>query len=55
MFLFAKRKKLEESYRKWLSENPQVKDCAFSFISFLELNNLIDVKKALEFIEKMEE
>ena len=55
MLLFGKRKKLEEAYRKWLSENPQVKDCAFNCISFLELNNLINVEKALEFIEKMEE
>lgn len=55
MLLFGKRKKLEEAYRKWLLENPQIEDCAFSFISFLELNNLINVEKALEFIEKMEE
>lgn len=55
MLLFTRRKKLEEAYRKWLSENPQVKDCAFSCISFLELNNLINIDRALEFIEKMEE
>lgn len=55
MLLFTRRKKLEEAYRKWLSENPQAKDCAFSCISFLKLNNLINVDRALEFIEKMEE
>ena len=36
MVLFKERKELEEQYKQWLKENPEVKDCPFNVITFLQ-------------------
>lgn len=36
MNLFSDRRKMEQEYLAWLKENPEIKDCPFSVISFLE-------------------
>lgn len=51
MLLFSKRKELAKIYEKWIKENG-VKDCAESVISFLHINELINSRKATEFINK---
>ena len=53
--LFSERQKLEKEYYKWLEENPNVKPCPFSVISFLDINkNLVsnDDFKKIEVLEK---
>lgn len=52
MLFFNKRKQLEELYQKFLKENPEVKDCSFSVITFLVGEGLINEEKALERIDK---
>ena len=37
MVLFKERKELEEQYKQWLEENPEVKDCPFNVITFLQI------------------
>lgn len=45
MNLFNDRYKIADEYTKWLLVNPEVKDCAFSVISFLEGRGLLkDIK-----------
>lgn len=34
---FSERRKLADMYEAWLKENPKVKDCPFSVISFLAI------------------
>lgn len=38
---FSDRKKLTTEYEKWLSQEPELKDCAFNVISFLEGKGLL--------------
>ena len=52
---FSERQKLEKQYYKWLEENPNVKPCPFSVISFLDGNkNLVsnDEFNKIEILEK---
>lgn len=51
ILLFKDRKKLEEAYKKWLSENKGVADTSFNVISFLELNNLLCYKKIKKYFK----
>lgn len=51
--LFSRRAKLAELYSSWVTTNG-VKNCAFSVITFLSSNHLLDIDKAYEFIEKAE-
>lgn len=51
ILFFKDRKKLEEEYKKWLSENKGVADTSFNVISFLELNNLLDYKKVKKYFK----
>lgn len=58
MNLFSERKRLEEQYKEWLKNNPQAADCAFSVITFLDLQDrLIDNadKKAFAKLAEYEE
>jgi hypothetical protein len=45
---FSERKKIADQYNQWLQENPQIKDCPFNVISYLEsigrLKNEFDMK-----------
>ena len=53
--LFNERQKLAKEYEKWLEENPNVKPCPFTVISFLDINkNLVsnDEFKKIEVLEK---
>lgn len=34
--LFSDRRKIEQEYLEWIKQNPEVKDCPFTVISFLE-------------------
>lgn len=36
MNLFSDRRKMEQEYLEWIKQNPEVKDCPFTVISFLE-------------------
>lgn len=38
---FSDRKKLTTEYEKWLAQEPELKDCAFNVISFLESKGLL--------------
>ena len=48
--LFSKRARLADLSEKWNRENG-VKECAFSTITYLHANDLIDTEKALAFLE----
>ena len=36
MNLFSDRRKIEQEYLDWIKQNPEIKDCPFTVISFLE-------------------
>lgn len=36
MNLFSDRRRIEQEYLEWIKQNPEVKDCPFTVISFLE-------------------
>lgn len=36
MNLFSDRRKIEQEYLEWIKQNPEIKDCPFTVISFLE-------------------
>ena len=50
MLFFTDRKKLSEKYMKWI-EQEKVSNCPFNVISFLELNDLLNRKKVIKFLE----
>lgn len=50
MLFFSCRKKLEEEYMKWVKKE-KVANCPFNVISFLEMNNLLNRKKVVKFLE----
>lgn len=43
--LFSERDKLAEEYKIWLKENPQVEDCPFNVVTFLDSRNLLINKR----------
>lgn len=51
MFLFNKRHNLSKMFDKWAKENNAV-NCSLNVITWLDLNDLIDVEKALKFLEE---
>lgn len=55
MLFFSQRKLIADSYEKWLSENPSVKDCPLTLISFLVSMDLIDEEKAMDYLRESEE
>ena len=52
MILFGDRKKIEEAYKEWLKENPQVEDCPFNVISFMVGEGLVKNRTETDFYEK---
>lgn len=52
MVLFGDRKKIEEAYKGWLKENPQVADCPFNVISFMAGEGLVKDRTETDFYEK---
>lgn len=36
MNLFSDRRRIEQEYLDWIKQNPEIKDCPFTVISFLE-------------------
>lgn len=46
--LFSERNKLAEEYRKWLLNNPEIKDCPFNIISFLDGKNILSKQSGKE-------
>ena len=54
MVLFGDRKKIEEAYKEWLKENPQVADCSFNVISFMVGEGLIKDRTETDFYERGE-
>lgn len=51
MILFSARKRLEDAYKEWLKENPDIADCPLNVISFFQINNLLDEIKVKEYLE----
>lgn len=49
MVLFGDRKKIEEAYKEWLKENPQVADCPFNVISFMVGEGLVKDRTETDF------
>lgn len=39
--LFSERNKLAEEYKVWLKENPEIEDCPFNVVTFLDSRNLL--------------
>ena len=39
--LFSERNKLAEEYKVWLKENPEIEDCVFNVVTFLDSRNLL--------------
>lgn len=52
MILFGDRKKIEEAYKEWLKENPQVADYPFNVISFMVGEGLVKDRTETDFYEK---
>lgn len=48
MIFFNKRKEIQEEYEKWLKDNPDVRDCVFNVITFLESKHWLDENKIIE-------
>lgn len=41
MNFFSARRKMEQEYIAWITENPEIKDCTFTVISFLEMKGYL--------------
>ena len=54
MIFFSDRKKIEEAYKEWLKENPQVADSPFNVISFMVGEGLIKDRTETDFYERGE-
>ena len=52
--LFGDRKKIEEAYKEWLKENPQVADCPFNVIPFMVGKGLVKDRTETDFYERGE-
>ncbi len=48
MSLFSFRKKLQDEFEGWIKKNKAVKNCAMSFVAWLEKTYHIDFQKILE-------
>lgn len=51
LFMFSSRLKLAKKYEKWIKANG-VQDCAFSVITYLHANGLLNVDKAERHIKE---
>lgn len=52
--LFLERDKLVEEYKVWLKENPQVEDCPFNVVTFLDSRMLLTKPRDKEASSKTE-
>ena len=41
MNFFSDRRKIEQEYLDWIKQNPEIKDCPFTLISFLEMSGYL--------------
>ena len=49
MLWFTHRKQLEKAYMKWV-EKEKAANCPFNVITFLEIKNLLDRDKVIEYL-----
>lgn len=49
MIFFSDRKKIEEAYKEWLKENPEVADSPFNVISFMVIKGLVKDRTETDF------
>lgn len=54
MIFFSDRKKIEEAYKEWLKENPQVADSPFNVILFMVGEGLVKDRTEADFYERGE-
>ena len=47
MNFFSARKQMEQEYFAWIKENPEIKDCPFSVITFLESQGYLKDRQAV--------
>jgi hypothetical protein len=52
MVLFGDRKKIEDAYKEWLKENPEVADSAFNVISFMVGEGLVKDRTETDFYRR---
>lgn len=52
MLFFDERKKLDKKYKEWVETSKELKDCSFNVISFLQLNDLLNVDEVKEFLKQ---
>ena len=53
MILFSDRKKIEDEYKEWLKENPEVTDSPFNVISFMVIKGLVKDRTETDFYESL--
>lgn len=51
MVFFGDRKKIEEAYKEWLKENPEVGDSPFNVISFMVIKGLVKDRTETDFYD----
>ena len=49
MIFFGDRKKIEDAYKEWLKENPEVADSPFNVISFMVIKGLVKDRTETDF------
>lgn len=49
MVFFGDRKKIVYAYEEWLKENPIIKDCPMSLVSFMVGKNLVKSREETDF------
>lgn len=47
---FGQKMDLQARYLEWLNNNPEVKDCPFTVITFLAINKLLDEEAVLKYL-----
>lgn len=55
MIFFSDRKKIEDAYREWLRENPNIKDCPINVVTFMEIKGLLKDRKETDFYKNKNE
>jgi hypothetical protein len=55
MVFFGDRKKIEEAYKEWLKENPEVADSPFNVISFMVIKGLVKDRTETDFYDEVKD
>lgn len=55
MTFFSDRKKIADAYKKWLRENPKIKDCPINVVTFMEIKGLLKDRKEVDFYKDRSE